>query len=105
VPDLLALVGDDADGYPGIKGIGMKSAARLLNEFGPIENFPQNILGKKHEQALLFKKLATLRTDVALFSDVEEMRWKGPASAFMKFTKKINEPRLLERANKTAAKL
>jgi 5'-3' exonuclease len=100
IPDYLALVGDAADGYPGIKGIGSMGAARLLNEYGPIEKFPKNVLGSNREDALLFKKLATLRTDAKLFKKAEELRWKGPTSAFEKFTKKIDEPRLLERANK-----
>src|SRR3954465_4316651 len=63
IPDLLALVGDVADGYPGIAGIGARTAAQLLNRYGPIENFPSNILGDQHGLALLFKNLATLRTD------------------------------------------
>src|SRR5213075_970311 len=63
IPDLLGLVGDAADGYPGIPGIGAKTAVGLLNTYGPIENFPPNILGKQRKLALLFKKLATLRTD------------------------------------------
>jgi len=105
IPDYLALVGDSADGYPGIKGIGSMGAARLLNEYGPIEKFPQNVLGDNRGDALLFKKLATLRTDAKLFKKAEELRWKGPTSAFEKFTKKIEEPRLLERANKLRGSL
>lgn len=105
IPDLLALVGDSADGYPGIKGIGKVSAVRLLNEYGPIEDFPEKVLGEKRKQALLFKKLATLRIDEKLFKDVDELRWRGPTSTFAKLTAKINEPRLLERANKLAEKV
>ena len=105
IPDFLALVGDSADGYPGIAGIGKIGAARLLNEYGPIEAFPKNVLVQQREQALLFKRLATLRTDAPLFSDVEQLRWGGPTSAFAEFTTKIGEPRLLERANAVAAKL
>ena len=62
IPDFLALVGDAADGYPGIEGIGRVSAARLLGRYGPLESFPPEILGKRKELALLFKVLATLRT-------------------------------------------
>jgi 5'-3' exonuclease len=60
IPDLLALVGDAADGYPGIPGIGAKNAAQLLNRHGRIEKFPSNVLGEQRDLALLFKKLATL---------------------------------------------
>jgi len=105
IPDYLALVGDSADGYPGISGIGKISATRLLNQYGKIERFPKNVLGEQQQQALLFKRLATLRTDAPLFDDVEELRWQGPTSTFAKFSKKFGEPRLLERANALAAKL
>lgn len=105
IPDFLALVGDSADGYPGISGIGKTGAARLLNEYGPIENFPMTLLVGKRAQALLFKRLATLITDAPLFSDVTELNWRGPTPAFADFTAKMNEPRLLERANATAAKV
>jgi len=105
IPDFLALVGDSADGYPGITGIGKIGAAKLLNQYGEIERFPKNILGQQRDEALLFKRLATLRTDAPLFNNVEELRWRGPASSFAKFIKKIDEPRLLERANALAAKL
>jgi 5'-3' exonuclease len=105
IPDFLALVGDSADGYPGIPGIGKIGAARLLNQYGPIEKFPEELLEDQRKQALLFKRLATLRTDAPLFDDVEELKWQGPASTFARFTKKIGEPRLLERAKALAAKL
>ena len=105
IPDLLALVGDSADGYPGIPGIGKIGAARLLNEYGPIEKFPKRVLEKHREQALLFKRLATLRTDAKLFSDVNQLLWKGPTPAFEKFVSKMGDPRLLERANAMAAKV
>lgn len=102
IPDFLALVGDNADGYPGIAGIGKTGAARLLNQYGPIESFPKETLGTQRKQALLFKRLATLRTDATLFSDVNQLRWTGPTAAFTKFTTKIDEPRLFERANAAA---
>ena len=101
IPDFLALVGDAADGYPGIAGIGAVTAARLLNQHGAIEAFPANVLGDKRADALLFKKLATLRTDAPLFQDVEELRWRGPTSGFAAWTDKIGAPRLLERSRKT----
>jgi 5'-3' exonuclease len=105
IPDFLALVGDSADGYPGISGIGKIGAAKLINQYGQIERFPKNVLGEQRQQALLFKQLATLRTDAPLFNNVEELRWYGPTSNFATFVKKIGEPRLLERANALAAKL
>jgi 5'-3' exonuclease len=105
IPDFLALVGDSADGYPGIPGIGKISAARLLNQYGKIERFPKNVLGEQQQQAVLFKRLATLRTDAPLFHNVDELRWHGPTSTFAKFAKKIGEPRLFERARALAEKL
>jgi 5'-3' exonuclease len=105
IPDFLALVGDSADGYPGIPGIGKISAARMLNKYGPIEAFPKHALGEHRKNALLFKRLATLRTDAPLFKKVSQLQWHGPTSTFEKFTKKFNEPRLLNRANALAAKL
>src|SRR6202030_1182946 len=77
IPDFLALVGDAADGYPGIAGIGSVTAARLLNRYGKIEDFPPELLGEERKLALLFKDLATLRTDAPLFLDVGELRWCG----------------------------
>lgn len=105
IPDFLALVGDSADGYPGIPGIGKTGAARLLNMYGPIESFPENVLGEQQEMALLFKRLATLRTDAKLFSDVEQLRWQGPTSSFAGFTAKMGEPRLLGRAKTASGKI
>jgi 5'-3' exonuclease len=102
IPDLLALIGDAADGYPGIPGIGAKTAAGLLNTYGPIENFPPNILGKQRKLALLFKKLATLRTDAPLFKNVETLRWRGPTADLAAWTEKMEAPRLLARAEKAA---
>lgn len=105
IPDFLALVGDSADGYPGIPGIGDRGAAGLLNKYGPIEDFPEKYLVGKRDQALLFKRLATLRTDALLFSDVDQLRWRGPTSAFAELTTKMGDPRLLARANDAAAKV
>ena len=105
IPDFLALVGDSADGYPGISGIGKTGAARLLNQHGPIEDFPEEFLAGQREQALLFKRLATLRTDALLFKDADQLRWQGPMSDFALFTAKMGEPRLLTRANALAEKL
>ena len=98
VPDYLALVGDAADGYPGIAGIGPVTAAQLLRRYGPLEDFPPSALRGQHEQALLFKRLATLRSDAPLFRDVDELRWPGPTAAFAEWTVRLDAPRLLERA-------
>jgi len=100
IPDLLALVGDAADGYPGIAGIGARTAAQLLNRHGPIESFPPDILGKQRKLALLFKKLATLRTDAPLFKKVETLRWRGPTPAFAAWAKRMEAPQLLERCDR-----
>jgi 5'-3' exonuclease len=102
IPDFLALVGDAADGYPGIPGIGAVTAARLLNEHGAIEDFPLTVLGEQRDLALLFKKLATLRTDALLFQDVDELRWRGPTGAFPAFVDRTGDARLLERARQAA---
>ncbi|MCD6077097.1 MAG: flap endonuclease [Ramlibacter sp.] len=98
IPDYLALVGDAADGYPGIEGIGPVGAARLLNEHGPIEAFPAKVLGGRRDAALLFKRLATLDTNARLFDDVETLRWRGPTDAFAAWTDRIGAPKLLQRA-------
>ena len=97
IPDLLALVGDPQDGYPGIPGIGKSTAARLLGQYGPIEAFPAGVLGQRREEALLFKDLATLRADAPLFLDVEELRWGGPTGAFAGWAERIGDARLLAR--------
>jgi 5'-3' exonuclease len=102
IPDLLALVGDAADGYPGIPGIGARTAAQLLNRYGPIENFPSNVLGEQRKLALLFKNLATLRTDAPLFKKVETLRWRGATPAFAAWADRMKAPRLLERCEKAA---
>ena len=104
IPDLLALVGDAQDGYPGITGIGRSTAARLLNRYGPIEDFPPNVLGDQREVALLFKKLATLITDAPLFRDVDELEWRGPTDGFAAWTEAIGDARLLERCLKVRAR-
>ena len=97
-------MGDAADGYPGIPGIGARTAAQLLNRYGQIENFPSNVLGEKRKLALLFKKLATLRTDAPLFKKVETLHWRGATPAFAKWAKRMKAPRLLERCEKAAGR-
>ena len=105
IPDFLALVGDAADGYPGIAGIGPIGAARLLNANGAIEDFPAAILGNNRELALLFKRLATLRADAPLFTNIDALRWRGPAEAFTKYVERMGEPRLLHRCRAAANRI
>jgi 5'-3' exonuclease len=102
IPDLLALVGDAADGYPGIAGIGRIGAARLIAQYGALEDFPATVLGKDRERALLFKDLATLRADERLFDTVEQLRWPGPTEAFGQVAAQIGDARLLERCLRAA---
>jgi 5'-3' exonuclease len=104
IPDYLALVGDAADGYPGIAGIGAKGAARLLTQHGPIEDFPDEVLGARRGQALLFKRLATLRTDAPLFAEVEALRWRGITPAFAGLAAKLDQGRLLTQAQTLSAR-
>ena len=98
IPDYLALVGDSADGYPGLRGWGAKSSAAVLGKFGHLESIPgdwrewhvnvasasalADTLSRERDRALLFRKLATLRTDIHLFKDVDELRWNGPTPAY-----------------------
>jgi 5'-3' exonuclease len=102
IPDYLALVGDAADGYPGIAGIGPKGAAALLTRYGAIELFPSEALGDRQRLALLFKVLATLRTDAKLFSDVNELEWRGPTAGFAAMCERLDAPDLLARATRAA---
>jgi 5'-3' exonuclease len=98
IPDYLALVGDTADGYPGLPGWGAKSSAAVLAKFIHLESIPSdyrewhvnaanastlaNTLCSERDRALLFRTLATLRTDIALFDDVDQLRWNGLTAAF-----------------------
>jgi 5'-3' exonuclease len=98
IPDLLALVGDSADGYPGIPGIGRVTAARLVTQHGPIEEFPPEVLGDKRDLALLFKDLATVRAGEELFAAGSDLRWGGPTTAFAACAERLGDDRLLPRA-------
>src|SRR5437773_6092923 len=104
IPDLLALVGDAADGYPGIPGIGARTAAQLLNRYGQIENFPSNVLGEQGDIALIFKKIATLSSNAQLFKKDETQRWRGATPAFAAWAQRMESPRLLERCEKAASR-
>jgi 5'-3' exonuclease len=103
IPDYLALVGDSQDGYPGIPGIGPSTAASLLNRHGPIESFPDTVLGAQRERAMLFKTLATLRTDAPLFADVDEIEWRGPTAAFAEWPQRMDDKRIQARVEKAVA--
>jgi 5'-3' exonuclease len=105
IPDFLALVGDSADGYPGIVGIGRTGAARLINQYGALEDFPPAVLGENRDLALLFKNLATLRSDARLFSNVDELRWPGPTETFAAVAAQIGDARLLARSISAAPKV
>ena len=104
VADYLALVGDAQDGYPGVRGIGASTAASLLNKYGPIESFPDSVLGDNRDNALLFKNLATLRTDAPLFSDIDQLEWKGATPAFTGWPEKMDDKRIEGRVAKALAK-
>src|SRR5262245_56981266 len=106
IPDYLALVGDSADGYPGLRGWGAKSAAAVLARYGHIEKIPDDwrtwgvnaanpgalsrVLSEERERAFLFRTLATLRTDLLLFQSVDELEWKGPTPAFAPLAAKLD---------------
>ena len=101
IADYLALVGDAADGYPGIAGLGPKTAATLINRYGHIEQFPVEALKQGSlKRALLFKDLATLRTDAPLFKNVDELRWRGPTRLFAAAAKEVGDSRLATRVQR-----
>ena len=105
IPDYLALVGDSADGYPGLPGCGPKTAVGLITKYGHIEDFPPDTLGNSRQQALLFKDLATLRSDAPLFKKIDELRWRGPKDSFPAIAEKIGDARLAMRAQDVAERL
>jgi 5'-3' exonuclease len=104
IPDFLALVGDSADGYPGIAGIGRVGAARLINRYGRIEDFPSNVLGAERDAALLFKDLATLRAEEPLFADVVTLEWRGPDPSFASVAHRLGDDGLAQRAAAVAGR-
>jgi 5'-3' exonuclease len=105
IPDYLALVGDSADGYPGLPGWGAKSTAAVLARFGHLEAIPDDwrtwsvnaanpaalarTLAREREHAFLFRDLATLRTDIPVFDNVDQLRWTGPTAAFAAFAERL----------------
>ena len=104
IPDYLALVGDSADGYPGLDGIGPKGASSLLLRYGRIEQFPDETLGNRRELALLFKQLATLKTDAPLFKRVSDLKWAGPTAKFADWSERLGD-KLIARSIKAAVEL
>jgi 5'-3' exonuclease len=118
IPDYLALVGDAADGYPGLPGWGAKSSAAVLARFGHLESIPAewrewrvnatsagtlaDTLSRERDNALLFRTLATLRTDIALFDDVEQLRWNGPTDAFAALGARLDAAVTARRSNMRA---
>ena len=102
IPDFLALVGDAADGYPGISGVGRVTAARRIARHGPIEAWPLDVMPDTRELALRFKELATLRADAPLFASVDAIEWRGPTKAFRTWAKRCGDPKLAERATAAA---
>jgi 5'-3' exonuclease len=106
IPDYLALVGDTADGYPGLPGWGAKSASAVLSRFGRLEAIPPNaqdwqvnisnlkslseVFNSKRELAFLFRDLATLRTDLSLFATVDDLLWTGPTSSFAHIAERLD---------------
>jgi 5'-3' exonuclease len=109
IPDYLALVGDSADGYPGLRGWGAKSAAAVLARFGHLETIPDDwrtwgvnannpaalarTLAAERDRAFLFRDLATLRTHLPLFASVDELEWRGPTDAFAAFAERLQMAR------------
>ena len=109
IPDYLALVGDSADGYPGLRGWGAKSAAAVLARFGHLEAIPGDwqtwgvnannpaalarTLATERDRALLFRDLATLRTHLPLFATVDELEWRGPTDAFAALAERLHMAR------------
>ena len=120
IPDYLALVGDSADGYPGLPGFGARSAAAVLTRWAHFESFPEDCVAwdlnvpwprklcrtfhLERERAYLFRDLAKLRSGERLFDSVEVLRWRSPAPAFEQVARELEMPALAERANRLAAK-
>ena len=116
IPDLLALTGDSADGFPGLKGWGAKSSAAVLAHYGFIENIPHHhgqwevtvrgaaklaeTLRENFADALLFKTLATLDEEAPTISSVEELRWTGPTPELREAARFLEAPDLIERAQR-----
>jgi 5'-3' exonuclease len=106
IPDYLALVGDAADGYPGIKGLGPKTAAGLISRFGPIEKFPADVLNESNRKlALLFKELATLRIDAPVYGKLAELQWQGATETLAPLAEKMGDRNLAKRAERIRSRI
>jgi 5'-3' exonuclease len=121
IPDYLAVVGDSADGFPGVAGWGAKAAALVLSRYSHLEGIPKDwqdwhpsirrarvlaeSLFRAWDDALLFRTLATLRLDVPVFDQVEDLRWKGPSADFEECCRRMKSPELLRRVTSAAARL
>ena len=119
IPDYLAVVGDSADGFPGVPGWGQKSAALVLSRYPHLESIPRDFrdwhpsirsaqrlstsLFSSWTDALLFRTLATLRLDVPMFDEVDELRWNGPHESFEEQCRRMKSPDLLSRATRARA--
>ncbi|HEY3457947.1 MAG TPA: 5'-3' exonuclease H3TH domain-containing protein [Bryobacteraceae bacterium] len=115
IPDYLAVVGDSADGYPGLAGWGSKAAALTLSQYGHLENIPKDVrewspsirragalsesLFRSWDDALLFRTLATLRLDVPVFDTIDDLRWKGPRPEFEELCRRLKLPDLFQRTS------
>ena len=113
IPDYLALMGDSADGYPGLRGWGAKSSAAVLGKYGHLESIPADwrewhvnatnpsaladTFSREHDRALLFRMLAKLRTDLPLFENVDQLRWNGPTPTFDEVAARLDAARTEKR--------
>jgi 5'-3' exonuclease len=119
IPDYLAVVGDSADGFPGVKGWGAKGAASVLSQYPHLENIPKDwkewdpsirkasglaeSLFSSWDDALLFRTLATLRLDVPVFDTIDDLRWKGPRPHFEDYCRRMKSPDLVRRVKAASA--
>ena len=104
IPDYLALVGDAADGFPGISGCGPKTAAQLINRYGPLEDFPSEALNEENRApGIALQRSCDVKTDAPLFEDVDEFRWRGATPEFAEVAEKIDNARLLTRVRNSKA--
>jgi 5'-3' exonuclease len=120
IPDYLAVVGDSADGFPGVPGWGEKAGSRVFSQYSHLENVPRDwrewhssianarrlarALFESWEEALLFRKLATLRLDAPVFEFIDDIRWTGPRDGFAAYCRAMRAPDLFSRAESARSK-